>query len=60
MYQVMPVTEEMGKIIMAGGNSIDIAEQAQRDGVNDLRQSGLLKVTQGVTSMAEVNRVTQD
>ncbi|MCO7223976.1 type IV-A pilus assembly ATPase PilB [Pleionea sp. CnH1-48] len=60
IYQVMPVSEEMGRIIMGGGNAIDIADQAQKDGVNDLHQSGLLKVEQGVTSLAEINRVTQD
>ncbi len=54
IYQVMPVTEEIQRIIMAGGNSLDIAAQAQRDGVKDLRQSGLLKVKQGVTSLDEV------
>ncbi len=60
IYQVMPVTEEMGRIIMEGGNAIDIADQASKDGVNDLRQSGLLKIQQGITSLAEINRVTQD
>jgi type IV pilus assembly protein PilB len=56
----MPVSEEMGRIIMEGGNAIDIADQAQKEGIRDLRQSGLLKVIQGVTSLEEVNRVTQD
>ncbi|NVJ51588.1 MAG: type IV-A pilus assembly ATPase PilB [Gammaproteobacteria bacterium] len=60
IYQVMPVSEEMGRIIMEGGNAIDIADQAKKEGVNDLRKSGLLKVMQGVTSLEEVNRVTQD
>jgi type IV pilus assembly protein PilB len=60
IYQVMPVSEEMGRIIMEGGNAIDIADQAQKEGIRDLRQSGLLKVIQGVTSLEEVNRVTQD
>lgn len=60
IYQVMPVTEPMGQIIMEGGNALQLAEQASRDKVNDLRQSGLLKVSQGVTSLEELNRVTVD
>lgn len=60
IYQVMPVSEAMGRIIMEGGNSIDLADQARKEGVNDLRRSGLLKVKQGMTSLEEVNRVTKD
>ncbi len=60
IYQVMPVSEEMGRIIMEGGNSIQIADQAQTEGVRDLRQSGLMKVAQGVTGLAEINRVTKE
>ncbi|MEM9102947.1 MAG: type IV-A pilus assembly ATPase PilB [Pseudomonadota bacterium] len=60
IYQVMPISEEMGRIIMANGNAIEIADQGQKENINDLRQSGLEKVRQGVTSLAEVNRVTQD
>ncbi|RLK48579.1 type IV pilus assembly protein PilB [Alkalispirillum mobile] len=60
IYQVMPVSEEMGRIIMEGGNAIQLADQAAKEGVNDLRRSGLLKVIQGVTSLQEVNRVTKD
>lgn len=60
IYQVMPVSEEMGRIIMEGGNAINIADQAKKEGVNDLHKSGLLKVIQGVTSLEEINRVTQD
>jgi type IV pilus assembly protein PilB len=60
IYQVMPITEEIASIIMTNGNSIEIAEQAQRDGVKDLRQSGLLKVKQGVTSLEEVLATTND
>jgi type IV pilus assembly protein PilB len=48
IYQVMPITEEINRIIMKNGNSIDIAEQAQREGILDLRESGLLKVKQGL------------
>ncbi len=57
IYQVMPVSEEMGRIIMAKGNAIDIADQAKIEGIPDLRASGLKKVRQGVTSLEEINRV---
>ena len=60
IYQVMPISEEMGKMIMAGGNAIDLAEQAQREGINDLRQSGLIKVRQGLLSLEELNRVVTE
>ena len=59
VYQVMKFSDEMGRIIMEGGNAIDIADQAAKEGVNDLHRSALLKVMQGVTSLEEVNRVTQ-
>ena len=58
IYQVMPVTEAMGRIIMEGGNAIDIGDQAAKEGVWDLRRSGLEKVKQGLTSIEEVNSVT--
>jgi type IV pilus assembly protein PilB len=58
IYQVMPVTEALGRIIMEGGNAIDIADQAAKEGVWDLRRSGLEKVKAGVTSLEEVNSVT--
>ena len=58
IFQVMEVSETMGRIIMEGGNAIQIAEQATQEGVIDLRQSGLRKVKDGVTSLEEVNRVT--
>ncbi|MBK7357334.1 type IV-A pilus assembly ATPase PilB [Propionivibrio sp.] len=54
LYQVMPVTEAIQRIIMASGTSLDIAIQAQKEGVNDLRRSGLMKVMQGLTSLDEV------
>ena len=54
IYQVMPITEAIQRIIMANGTSLDIAVQAQKEGVNDLRRSGLLKVKQGLTSLEEV------
>ena len=60
IYQVMPVSEEMQRIIMENGNSMQIADQAAKEGINDLRRSGLLKVKQGVTSLEEVNRVTKE
>jgi type IV pilus assembly protein PilB len=55
----MKLSEAMKSIIMEGGNSLDIARQAEREGINDLRKSGLLKAASGVTSLAEVNRVTK-
>ena len=60
IYQVMPISEEMGKMIMAGGNSIELAEQAKREGISDLHQSGLLKVKQGILSLEELNRVVTE
>ncbi len=60
IYQVMPISEEIGRIIMTGGNAIDIADQARREGIKDLRQSGLLKVRQGITSLEEVLACTND
>jgi len=57
---VMPMTERIQKAILEGGNSMQIAEAAHRDGVRNLRQSALMKVKQGVTSLAEINRVTKD
>ena len=58
IYQVMEVTEELQRIIMAGGNAMDIAVQAAKEGVWDLRRSGLEKVRNGLTSLEEVNSVT--
>jgi len=60
IYQVLPISEEIGRIIMQGGNAIDIADQAQKEGIADLRQSGLKKASSGVTSLEEINRVTKD
>ncbi|MDR2506603.1 MAG: type IV-A pilus assembly ATPase PilB [Candidatus Accumulibacter sp.] len=54
VYQVMPVSEETQRIIMSNGTSLDIAMQARKEGVNDLRRSGLLKVKQGLTSLEEI------
>lgn len=60
IYQVMPISEEIQRIIMTGGNSMDIAAQAQLEGVQDLRQSGLLKVKQGMTSLTEILASTNE
>lgn len=60
IYQVMPISEEMGRIIMQGGNAIDIADQARKEGIPDLHESALKKVRQGVTSLEEVNRVVTE
>lgn len=60
IYQVMPITEGISSIILVSGNALQIAEEAQRIGINDLRQSALLKVAQGITGLAEINRVTKD
>jgi len=58
IYQVMPVTEAIGRIILAGGNAVEIETQSQKDGVWTLRRSALQKVKDGVTSLEEINRVT--
>ena len=58
IFQVMEVSEPMGRIIMEGGNAMQIADQAAKEGVYDLRRAGLNKVKEGVTSLEEVNRVT--
>ncbi len=58
IFQVMEVSEAMGRIIMEGGNAMQIADQAIKEGVIDLRRAGLNKVKDGVTSLEEVNRVT--
>ena len=60
IYQVMPVTEEIQTIILNEGTSMDIAKQAQRENVRDLRQSGLIKVRAGVTTLEEVISVTNE
>ncbi|WP_160288284.1 type IV-A pilus assembly ATPase PilB [Pseudomonas knackmussii] len=60
IYEVVKITPALQRIIMEEGNSIQIAEQARKEGFNDLRTSGLLKAMQGITSLEEVNRVTKD
>jgi len=57
IYQVMPISEAMGKLIMEGGNAIQLAEQAKAEGVNDLHASGLIKIRQGILSLEELNRI---
>jgi type IV pilus assembly protein PilB len=60
IYEVMPMTEKIQAIILQGGNAMQIAEAAQASGVKNLRQSALLKAKTGITSLAEINRVTKD
>ncbi len=60
IYQVMPVTEAIGRIIMEGGGAMDIDDEATRNGIWNLRRSGLQKVRDGITSLEEVNSVTID
>ncbi|MES9887593.1 MAG: ATPase, T2SS/T4P/T4SS family, partial [Candidatus Sedimenticola sp. 6PFRAG1] len=60
IFQVMPVSEEMGRMIMEGGTSIQLAQEAENEGVASLRESGLRKVKAGVISLEELNRVTKD
>ncbi|MGD8206536.1 MAG: type IV-A pilus assembly ATPase PilB [Thiohalocapsa sp.] len=60
IFQVIPVSEEMGRLIMEGGSSIRLADRADKEGYPDLRRSGLAKVKQGMISLRELNRVTTD
>ncbi|MGB1092805.1 MAG: type IV-A pilus assembly ATPase PilB, partial [Oceanobacter sp.] len=60
IYEVVKITDAISRIIMAGGNSIEIADTCRTEGFNNLRTSALEKVAQGVTSLAEANRVTTD
>ena len=60
IYQIMPITAAIEKIILAHGNSMDIAAQSEADGVNSLRRSGLMKVKQGLTSLEEVLGCTNE
>jgi len=57
---VMKVSEEMGRLIMGGANSIELGDQARKEGVDDLRRSALKKIKQGLISLEEANRVTKD
>ena len=58
IYQVMPISDSIRRLIIEGANAVQLADQAQKDGVWDLRKSGLFKVRNGITSLAEINRVT--
>ena len=58
IYQVMPISEEMRRLVMEGRNAIDIADCAEREGIPDLRKSALKKVKDGVLGLEELNRVT--
>jgi type IV pilus assembly protein PilB len=58
IYQVMVMSDELGRIIMEGGNSMQLAEQAEKEGCRDLRCAGIQKVRDGITSLEEINRVT--
>ncbi len=60
IYQVLPVSDAIGRIIMQEGNAQDIADQAKKEGIPDLRESALKKVKDGITSLEEINRVTKD
>jgi type IV pilus assembly protein PilB len=60
IYEVMPISEEIQRIILRGGSSLEIAQQAQREGVRNLRQSGLIKVRNGLTSIEEVLGCTNE
>jgi type IV pilus assembly protein PilB len=60
IYQVMPITDDIERIILSEGTAMDIADQARRDGVRDLRQSGLIKVRNGLTTLEEVISVTNE
>jgi len=58
LYQVMPISDETKRLIMEGKNAMDLADQARREGVRDIRQSALMKVKNGITSIEEINRTT--
>jgi len=58
IYEVMPITEDMQRLIMTNANTLDIAAQAKREGVKNLRESGLIKVRKGMTSLEEIEAVT--
>lgn len=60
IFQVMKVSDEISRLILEGGNAMQLADQARREGVSDLRQSGLRKVKAGLISLEELNRVTKE
>jgi type IV pilus assembly protein PilB len=60
IYQVMPISEDTQRLILASGSSLDLAQQAEKEGVRDLRKSGLVKVRMGATTLEEVISVTNE
>lgn len=58
IYQVMPISDTMKRLIIEGANAVQLADQSAKEGIADIRRSGLMKVMAGLTSMAEINRVT--
>ncbi len=60
IYQVMTISEDMTRLIMSGANAIDLADQARKEGVDDLRRSALKKIKQGIIGLQEANRITKD
>jgi len=60
IFEVMPITDDIARIILEEGNAIRIKEQARKEGILDLRQSALRKVAAGITDLIEINRVTKD
>lgn len=60
LFQVMPISEEINHIILAGGDAVQLRRQAEREGICNLRESGLKKVKAGMTSLEEIERVTKD
>ena len=60
IYQVMTISEDMTRLIMSGANAIDLADQARKEGVDDLRRSALKNIKQGIIGLQEANRITKD
>ncbi|MGZ8188311.1 MAG: ATPase, T2SS/T4P/T4SS family, partial [Methylosarcina sp.] len=60
IYQVMTLSDDMRRLILEGGNALQLAEQAKNEGINDLRASGLNKIRMGITSLEEIDRVTKE
>ena len=60
LYEILPMTAEVGRLIMEGGNSMEIVDLAIQQGMIDLRRAGLNKVHGGLTSLEEINRVTKE
>jgi len=60
IYQVMPISEKMRALILRGGNAMEMADLSKSEGINDLRASGLEKIRQGITSLEEIDRITEE